>query len=203
MADANLEHLHFQRHKIFFVKLQCLILELIFISYFVFRRQPAELFFSKIIIKKSRLVRSTQPIHKLVAFRYFDSFTLLFWFDLFLQARAEFLKEFSLILWEKRCRHKIILVFIDLYSGEFIFGGCLVIWNHCAAEAVLIRRDLLGNFTEEPVRPLWPSLVQAASTAYDYILPLSAVPTAKSTAADITASACRREERLRHTVSLD
>lgn len=66
-------------------------------------------------------------------------------------------------------------------------------------EAALIRRDLLGNFTEEPVRPLWPSLVQAASTAYDYILPLSAVPTAKSTAADITASACRREERLRHT----
>ena len=53
------------------------------------------------------------------------------------------------------------------------------------------------------MRPLWPSLVQAASTAYDYILPLSAVPTAKSTAADITASACRREERLRHTVSFD
>ena len=98
---------------------------------------------------------------------------------------------------------KIILVFIDLYSGEFIFGEFLVIWIHCAAEAALIRRDLLGNFTEEPVRPLWPSLVQAASTAYDYILPLSAVPTAKSTAADITASACRREERLRHTVSLD
>lgn len=69
-------------------------------------------------------------------------------------------------------------------------------------EAALIRRDLLGNFTEEPVRPLWPSLVQAASTAYDYILPLSAVPTAKSTAADITASACRREERLRHTQQL-
>jgi len=65
-------------------------------------------------------------------------------------------------------------------------------------EAALIRRDLLGNFTEEPVRPLWPSLVQAASTAYYYILPLSAVPTA-TTAADITASACRREERLRHT----
>jgi len=69
-------------------------------------------------------------------------------------------------------------------------------------KAALIRRDLLGNFTEEPVRPLWPSLVQAASTAYDYILPLSAVPTAKSTAADITASACRREERLRHTQQL-
>lgn len=68
-----------------------------------------------------------------------------------------------------------------------------------ANKAALIRRDLLGNFTEEPVRPLWPSLVQAASTAYDYILPLSAVPTAKSTAADITASACRREERLRYT----
>ena len=71
-----------------------------------------------------------------------------------------------------------------------------------AYKAALIRRDLLGNFTEEPVRPLWPSLVQAASTAYDYILPLSAVPTAKSTAADITASACRREERLRHTQQL-
>jgi len=67
-----------------------------------------------------------------------------------------------------------------------------------AHTAALIRRDLLGNFTEEPVRPLWPSLVQAASTAYYYILPLSAVPTA-TTAADITASACRREERLRHT----
>ena len=87
-------------------------------------------------------------------------------------------------------------------GGEFIFGSFLAIWNHCAA-AALIRRDLLGNFTEEPVRPLWPSLVQAASTAYYYILPLSAVPTAKSTAADITASACRREERLRHTVRFD
>ena len=107
------------------------------------------------------------------------------------------------VCFSKSPNFKTVLVFTHLYSGELTFWWVLVIWNHCAAEAALIRRDLLGNFTEEPVRPLWPSLVQAASTAYDYILPLSAVPTAKSTAADITASACRREERLRHTVSLD
>lgn len=59
-----------------------------------------------------------------------------------------------------------------------------------AEAAALIRRDLLGNFTEEPLRPLWPSL-EAASTAY-YILPLSAVTAAA------TASACRREDRLQH-----
>jgi len=59
-----------------------------------------------------------------------------------------------------------------------------------AAVASLIRRDLPGNFTEEPVRPLWP-LLETATTAY-YILLLSA-----DTAA-ITASACHREEGLQH-----
>ena len=65
-----------------------------------------------------------------------------------------------------------------------------------AAVAALIRRDLPGNFTEEPLRPLWPSLEQPAQTAY-YILPLSA-----DTAA-ATASACRREEGLQHNVKFD
>ena len=41
------ENLHFQRHTHFFVNLQCLVLELLFLKYFVFRRQPAEFFFSK------------------------------------------------------------------------------------------------------------------------------------------------------------
>jgi len=59
-----------------------------------------------------------------------------------------------------------------------------------AAVAALIRRDLPGNFTEEPLRPLWP-LSETAATAY-YILLLSA-----DTAA-ITASACHREEGLQH-----
>jgi hypothetical protein len=66
--------------------------------------------------------------------------------------------------------------------------------------AALIRRgDLLGNFREEPLRPLWPSL--AASTAY-YIL---AVSTAAADDAAVlsrplllpatrTAASCRREE---------
>lgn len=59
-----------------------------------------------------------------------------------------------------------------------------------AAVAALIRRDLPGNFTEEPLRPLWPSS-ETAATAY-YILLLSA-----DTAA-ITVSACHREEGLQH-----
>lgn len=70
----------------------------------------------------------------------------------------------------------------------------MVGWNTSseaeAAVASLIRRDLPGNFTEEPVRPLWP-LSRTAATAY-YILLLSA-----DTAA-ITASACHREEGLQH-----
>ena len=64
-----------------------------------------------------------------------------------------------------------------------------------AAVAALIRRDLPGNFTEEPLRPLWP-LSRTAATAY-YILLLSA-----DTAA-ITASACHREEGLQHNVKFD
>lgn len=60
-----------------------------------------------------------------------------------------------------------------------------------AATALIRRRDLPGNFTEEPLRPLWPSL-ESASTAYNYILPLSAVTAAT------TALACRREEGLQH-----
>jgi hypothetical protein len=40
------EYLYFQRHTSFLVKLQCLTLKLLFVSYF-FRRQPAEFFFSK------------------------------------------------------------------------------------------------------------------------------------------------------------
>ena len=40
------ENLHFQRHTNFLVKLQRLVLELLFISYFVLRRQTAEFIFS-------------------------------------------------------------------------------------------------------------------------------------------------------------
>ena len=65
-----------------------------------------------------------------------------------------------------------------------------------AATALIRRRDLPGNFTEEPLRPLWPSL-EPAATAYDYILPLSAVIAAT------TALACRREEGLQHNVMFD
>ena len=44
----------------------------------------------------------------------FDSLTLPFRFDLFLEARAEILKKLSLVFWEKQCLHKIISVFTDL-----------------------------------------------------------------------------------------
>ena len=51
---------------------------------------------------------------------YFDSLTLLFWFDLFLEARAEILTKFLLVFWEKRCLNKIISIFnfTDLYSHQ-------------------------------------------------------------------------------------
>ena len=66
--------------------------------------------------------------------------------------------------------------------------------------AALIRRgDLLGNFREEPLRPLWPSL--AASTAY-YISAVSTAAADDAAAlsrplllpATRTAASCRREE---------
>ena len=44
VADENLR---FQRHTNFLAKLQCLLLELLFISYFLFRMQPVEFFFIK------------------------------------------------------------------------------------------------------------------------------------------------------------
>ena len=40
---------------------------------------------------------------------YFDSLTLLFWFDLFLEARAEILKKNSLFFWEIWRQQKDIL----------------------------------------------------------------------------------------------
>ena len=41
------EDFHFQRHANVFVKLKCLVLELLFISHLVFRRERAEFFLSK------------------------------------------------------------------------------------------------------------------------------------------------------------
>ena len=46
---------------------------------------------------------------------YFDSVTLLFWFDLFLEARAEILEKILLVFWSKRWYQKDILKLTDLY----------------------------------------------------------------------------------------
>ena len=48
VADENL---HFHSNTNFLINLQCLVLELLFISYFVFGRQPAEVFLQNKIIK--------------------------------------------------------------------------------------------------------------------------------------------------------
>ena len=45
---------------------------------------------------------------------YFDSLTLIFWFDLFLEARAEILEKISLVFWSQRWHQKEILKFTDL-----------------------------------------------------------------------------------------
>jgi hypothetical protein len=45
--QVAVENLHFQRHTNFLIKLQCSVLKNLFISYFVFRRQPAEFFLSQ------------------------------------------------------------------------------------------------------------------------------------------------------------
>ena len=43
---------------------------------------------------------------------------LFFWFDLFLEARAEISEYFSLVLWEKRLFHKDIQKSSDLYAAD-------------------------------------------------------------------------------------
>ena len=56
----------FQRHTNFLIKLKCLDLELLLISFFVFRRQPAESLFSKFFLSnESRVsIRSTWPLNQ-------------------------------------------------------------------------------------------------------------------------------------------
>ena len=49
---------------------------------------------------------------------YFDSLTVLFWFDLFLEARAEILEKISLVFWSKRWHQKDILKLTDLYRNR-------------------------------------------------------------------------------------
>ena len=43
---------------------------------------------------------------------------LFFWFDLFLEARAEILKKLSLVFWSKRWHQKYILKLTDLYKSS-------------------------------------------------------------------------------------
>ena len=46
---------------------------------------------------------------------YFDSLTLLFWFDLFLEARAEILEKITLVFWEIWRHQTDILKLTDIY----------------------------------------------------------------------------------------
>ena len=45
--------------------------------------------------------------------------SLFFWFDLFLEARAEILKKISLVFWSKPWHQKDILKLTDLYLNHF------------------------------------------------------------------------------------
>ena len=45
---------------------------------------------------------------------YFDSLKLLFWFDIFLEARVAILEKISLVFWKKFWHQKDILKLIDL-----------------------------------------------------------------------------------------
>ena len=60
---------------------------------------------------------------------------LFFWFDLFLEARAEILKKNSLVFWKKFWHQKDILKLTDLYQslkveGPLNFKELLVIGTH-------------------------------------------------------------------------
>jgi len=48
---------------------------------------------------------------------------LFFWFDLFLEARAEILKKISLVFWSKRWHQKDILKLTDLYFFPIALGS--------------------------------------------------------------------------------
>ena len=77
---------------------------------------PTKLFLRiSALASKMRSNKKIRALYTIGGF-YFYSHTTLFLFDLFFEARAEILKKFSLVFWEKRCLHKIISVFTDLYK---------------------------------------------------------------------------------------
>ena len=57
---------------------------------------------------------------------HFDSFTLFFWFDLVLGARAEILKIVSLVFRSKQWHQKNILKLSNLYYIPEIAISCMV-----------------------------------------------------------------------------
>ena len=63
--------------------------------------------FSRISALASKEVKSKKNMGTLYRYLvggfYFDSLSLLFWFDLFLEARAEIQEKNSLVFWSKRC----------------------------------------------------------------------------------------------------
>ena len=84
--------------------------------------QKTNEFFSRISALAYKM-RSNQKnkgtlYHYLIGF-YIDSLTLLFWFDLFLEARAEILEKISLVFWEIWRHQKDILKLSDLYCLQF------------------------------------------------------------------------------------
>ena len=60
----------------------------------------------------------------LIGWFYFDYFTLLFWFDLFLEARVEIFTKILLVFWEIWRHQKDILKLTDLYASVSIFRVC-------------------------------------------------------------------------------
>ena len=72
LAAFKKQTLHFQRRTYFLVKLQCLVLAPLFISYFVFMYMATSWFFfkKKFVKWKQVSIRSTRPIH--IQLRYYN-----------------------------------------------------------------------------------------------------------------------------------
>ena len=82
---------------------------------------------------------------------YLDSLTLLFWFDLFLDARAEILEKISLGFWKKFWHKKDILKLTDLYL-------CIVITINMEMECTRIV-CVPNIFTSTFLLSIWLSVL--------------------------------------------
>jgi hypothetical protein len=62
-------------------------------------------------------IKKIRALYTVIGGFYFYYLKLLFWFDLFLEARAEILEKIPLVFWEIWRHQKDILKLTDLYLG--------------------------------------------------------------------------------------